>query len=88
MYISYEKSLSILQLDTLQDRRTSLCGIFARKGLKNNTLNDIFVRNTKKHGMITRYADKFNVQYANTERLKMSAIPQMQRILNMSEEAT
>ena len=36
--------------------------------------------------MKTREEEKFIVQHANTERLKKSSIPYMQRLLNKHEE--
>ena len=35
--------------------------------------------------MKTKKYEKFNVKFANTERLKKSAIPQMQRLLNQEK---
>ena len=36
--------------------------------------------------MKTREEEKYIVQHANTERLQMSSIPYMQRLLNKHEE--
>ena len=80
--ISYKKALQILDLDNLQDRRNNLCEKFATKCLKNENFSDILTKNNKTHIMKTRHANQFNVQKAHTKRLYMSAIPQMQRMLN------
>ena len=52
--ISYQKSLSILELDTLQERRNFLCLNFARKCIKNGTMNDLFTQNKKNKEGVNR----------------------------------
>ena len=42
----------------------------------------MFPLNEKLHDMNMRREEKFTVQYAKTERLKKSAIPYMQKLLN------
>ena len=80
--MSYKKILLKLDLQDLQDRRNYLCENFAIKSLKNGSMNDLFTKNTKNHNMNTRHSEKFHICHSNTERLKKSAIPQMQRTLN------
>ena len=80
--ISYKKALQMLDLDNLQDRRNTLCLKFATTGFKNGTLSDLLTKNIKTHNMKTRHKNEFNVQNAHTKRLFVSAIPQMQRMLN------
>ena len=76
-YISYEKALKDLGLDTLDDRRTKLCKRFAQKCVKGPTqISDMFPLDE------TRHSNKFKVTFARNSRLLHSAIPQMQRILN------
>ena len=43
---------------------------------------DLFPERVKNHNMEKREDEKYYVQHAKTERLKNSAIPYMQRILN------
>ena len=81
--LTYTKALQLLELETLHERRYFLNVNFARKSLQNKSLSDMFVQNKKIHKMTTRNPDKFDVHKSHTERLKMSAIPQMQRMLNI-----
>ena len=80
-YENYSHALKILQLDTLESRRSVLCLKFAKNALKHPKASDMFPVNNP-HGYETRNAEKFHVQPAKTSRLKNSAIPQMQRALN------
>ena len=72
----------ILDLDTLEKRRLELCLRFARNGIKQNKLNDLFPTNYKEHNMKTRIVKKYKVDFANTERYKKSSIVAMQNMLN------
>ena len=81
-YINYENAKIILNLDSLEERRQILCLKFAKNGIKNNNLNDLFPENDKTHKMKTRAVEKYKVQHANTERLKKSSIIVMQKMLN------
>ena len=82
-YESYEKSLEVLDLQDLSDRRQNLCKDFATKAARNQSLG--FSRHTKSHPMNTRNQSIYEVSHCNTERLLHSAIPQMQRLLNTLE---
>ena len=55
---------------------------FAKNGIFNNTLTDLFPENTKEHQMNTRNVDKYKVNFANTEKLKHASIITMQKLLN------
>ena len=46
----------------------------------------MFPLNDKQHNMNTRKREKFQVQYANTDRLKDFALIHMQNLLNEQEE--
>ena len=81
-YNSYENALMILNMESLKDRRESLSLKFAKSGLKYNKLNDLLPLNTKNHVMETRNNEQYKVEFANTERLKTSCIPAIQRKLN------
>ena len=59
-------------MDSLEERRHILCLKFAKNGIKNNNLNDLFSENDKTHRMKTRAVKKYKVQHANTERLRNS----------------
>ena len=83
-YESYDKALISLDLEKLSERRQKLCKDFAVKADRNTIIE--FPKNSKSHPMNTRILNRYEVSHCNTERLKHSAIPQMQRILNTLEE--
>ena len=80
-YETYSEALDILNLQTLRNRRQSLCLKFAMKCTKHDKAKVLFPINVMpdKH---TRERDTYRVQHAKTSRLKDSAVPQMQRMLN------
>ena len=80
-YTDYENALEVLQLKTLDERRTDLCLKFAKKSLKQPVASEMFPMNNSS-GHFTRKQEKFKVQRARTSRLRDSSIPQMQRLLN------
>ena len=81
-YTSYKEALSILKLDSLDDRRSKLCLKFAKNCLKHEKMKQLFPLASKNHPMKKRISEKFKVQYANTERYRKSAVPFMQHLLN------
>ena len=50
----------LLNLDTLEKRRQDLCLKFAKTGIKNDTLSDLFPINDKTHKMQTRKETDYN----------------------------
>ena len=58
---------------------------FAKKCLDNDTYSKLFPLNKVKHGMRLRNPLKYAVKKANTERLKHSSIPYMQKLLNIDD---
>ena len=80
-YESYEEALKTVKIETLDNRREHLCLEFATACTKDKSANirDTFPLNNER---TTRNPEKFVVQYARRERLKKSAIPYMQRLLN------
>ena len=81
-YKNYEDGLEKLNLDTLADRREKMSLKFAKDGIENHTLTDILKNNENFHTMETRYKDQYDVQFANTERLKKSSVIHLQNLLN------
>ena len=81
-YCNYEHALKISNLDSLVDRREMLCLKFAKSCVKNNTVRDMFPVNPVDYHVDTRDREVYNVTMANTERLRRSAVPYMQRMLN------
>ena len=78
----YKKYLKILDINSLHSRRSQLCMNFSLKCLKNDYSKNIFPKNKKIHNMNTRKPQMFVETKAKSERLKKSAIPQMQIMLN------
>ena len=81
-YTSYSNALNKTGLSTLFERRTKLCLKFAKSCLKNTEMRKMFPMNPTHYAVKTRFREKFEVTAARTERLKSSAIPYMQRLLN------
>ena len=81
-YIEYKEGLFKLNLETLCERRITLCKNFAKETVKHEKLKSMFPINEASPEIITRNHEKFKVNMALTERYKNSAIPQMQRMLN------
>ena len=81
-YKNYENALNLLDLESLDDRRKKLCYTFAKKCVNNEKTKHYFEHNKKCHQMKLRTTQPFNVTQAKTERLKQSAIPYMQMLLN------
>ena len=84
-YQNYESALQQLNIESLFDRRESLCLKFARKGLKLDHFKKMFPVQKHFHHMEKRNVDKFLVNSARTERYFRSSIPSMQRLLNSYE---
>ena len=81
-FTTYKESLKKLKIQSLDDRRESLCLGFAKKGLKNEKVKNMFPIKKSKHQMELRKTNKFKTVKANTKRFKNSAIPYMRRLLN------
>ena len=81
-YQSYNKALIELNLETLEERRNTLCLKFAQKCLTNEKNQQMFPLSKKIHSMETRKSEEFEVQYAKTDRLKNCAKIYMQNLLN------
>ena len=84
-YKDYNSALHRLNLQTLEERREFLCLNFAKKCTKNEKLKHMFPIKERKHNMKIRNKEKYKVQRAKTERLKKSAIIEMQKLLNTEE---
>ena len=81
-YESYEKALIVLNLETLNLRREQLYLKFAKKCIKHPKASKMFPLNSEsKYNFRTK--EKYVVQKAKTDRLMNSAIPQLQRVLNL-----
>ena len=80
--MSYKKSLKELDLETLEKRRESLCLNFALKAIGNEKTKHMFPLKNLKDKIQTRNFEIFEVQKANTDRLRNFAMIYMQRLLN------
>ena len=80
-YQTYDQALGILGQCKLSDRREKMCQKFARNCRKNELTKDLFPLNPTSV-MGTRDKQTYKVQHANTDRLKESAVPYLQRLLN------
>ena len=81
-YVSYENALKVLKLQSLRERREELCLKFAKKCLLVPKFRGMFPRNHCDHDMKKRSSENFLVKRGLTERMRRSAIPYMQRLLN------
>ena len=79
---NYEDALVRVNLPKLSDRRNELCLKFAKKCTQNEKTQSMFPLKRKLHEMEIRNSEEYQVNHANTEPMKKSAIPNMQRILN------
>ena len=77
-YVDYESALTLTKLKNLDERRKLLCLEFAVSCTKQQSTKDLFPKNDQN----IRKKEKYFVKFANTERLKKSSIPYMQRLLN------
>ena len=85
-YTTYSDALDKLNIESLEDRRKSLCLKFAKKCLQVEKLKKLFPRNVKKHNMLKKGSEFVKVNRSLTQRYRNSAIPQMQRMLNLHEK--
>ena len=81
-YDNYENALKVLNLETLDKRRETLCLKFAKNCLKNEKMKKLFPLEKHKHSMKKRSQSIFKVYKSRTSRYQHSAIPYMQRLLN------
>ena len=81
-YSEYESALIKVDLDDLKTRRENLCLNFAKKCLESDKTQELFPLNENNHVMKGRNTEKYQVNFANTDRLKNSSLPYMQRLLN------
>ena len=85
-YSTYEEALKILNMDTLDKRREILCRKFAKNCLKNEKMKKLFPIEKHQHNMKTRSQSFFKVNRARTSRYQRSAIPYLQKLLNVDRK--
>ena len=80
-YQDYDQALHITGLQRLSERRNVLCLRFAKKCLRNKKTSSMFPLNPNYDSRL-RNPEKYHVKFAHSDRLKFSAIPALQRLLN------
>ena len=80
--LNYSHSLEVLGLEKFETRRKMLTLRFAKSGIEDGILNDLFPHKSKYHKMETRKEEHYKVTHAHTERFRNSPILTMQRMLN------
>ena len=78
----YEDSLILVRLETLYQRRQKLLYSFGKKCINIEQTKHLFIKKKTEHPMSKRYQETFQVVHANTERLRNSTVPYIQRLLN------
>ena len=81
-YNCYKSALLELNLKTLSQRRIDLSLVFAKRTIQNKKVKNMFPIRQENRFQKRRKTEYYKVNRASTERLKMSAIPQMQHLLN------
>ena len=79
-YENYEQAMKSCGLTSLKQRRTNLCLAFAKKCVSSERNKHLFP--LRQHAYDVRNPQKYVVTKCNTDRLRNSAIPYMQRLLN------
>ena len=85
-FISTIKKNYVLKLLFFPDTLKMLARRFPSKCTRNDRFQDLFPLNDNHIG--ARNEEKFPVIFASTDRLKNSAIPAMQRLLNRPKKKT
>ena len=83
-YVSYEAALEMYGLDRLVDRRESRCMQFAKRCLKHPKFKNLFPH-SEPDAYKLRQVEKYKVNFARTSHYRDSAIPYLQRKLNVEE---
>ena len=81
-YTNYKDGLKMMKIQSLDDRRRTLCLKFAKNCLRNEKVKKMFPLNKQNYRIETRKRNKFKIFKSNTERYDKSAVPYMRRILN------
>ena len=71
-----------MKIDSLKERRVKMALSFVKKSLRQNIFSSLFPLHENAHQMNTRNPNKYVVKNGNTDRMKRSAVPFLQRLLN------
>ena len=80
--MNYFQALKILGLEKFETRRKIFTLRFAKSGIEDGILNDLFPHGSKYHTMKTRKKEHYKFTHAYTERFRNSPILARQRMLN------
>ena len=86
-YINYEDALNVLNIPELTERRNTLEKNMALRACRNKKIKHIFPLRAEYRAEKRRHTEKYIVKKANTEQLKKSSIPHMQRVLSTHNKA-
>ena len=81
-YQGYEEALKFMKIDSLKERRVKMALNFAKKSLRQDIFSSLFPLNENVHQMKTRNPHRYVIKNGNTDRMKRSAVPFLQRLLN------
>ena len=85
-YQGYEEALKFMKIDSLRERRVKMALRFAKKSVRHRNFSSVFPLNENAHSMIKRNPAKYVIKASNTERMKRSAVPFLQRLLNKDND--
>ena len=81
-YSNYENSLKLVGLETLFQRREKWLYNFGKKCINIEQTKHLFIRKKTDNPMKKRTQETYEVIHANTERLRNSTVPYIQRLMN------
>ena len=81
-YTSYKRALKILNMKTLQVRRSELCLSFAKKAMKSDKFSSWFSFSTINYDKTRSEKDILTLVKTRTDKYKKSPIPYLTNILN------
>ena len=87
-YENYSSALGVLCIDSLVKRREKLILAYGQKCLTLDQTKELFPRNENIDTFKLKTRDKYIVTQANTERLRNSTVPYIQRMMNEKEKYT
>ena len=85
-FLSYKEGLRILNIQSLDTRRTNLCLRFAKNCLKNEKMKDLFPVKKYALKMKIRRQNQFRTKKYRTAKMTKSSLPYMRALLNEENE--
>ena len=81
-YESYSEAIKEIGIMKLAERREAICLKFAKNSLRIANFRELFPEFKNSHLMKTRNMEKFAVNRFHGKRYAVSAVPNMQKLLN------